>query len=50
MPRRPPSSGKRSTDDPLGYDMVLNLGTLGRETALEITVEALERKLGSQEP
>ena len=40
----------REIDDPLGYDMVLNLGTLDRETALEITVDALGRKLGSQEP
>jgi cytidylate kinase len=40
----------REIDDPLGYDMVLNLGTLDLETALEVTLQALDRKLGSQEP
>jgi cytidylate kinase len=36
----------REIGDPAGYDLVLNLGTLGMEIAAETTLMALRRKLG----
>jgi hypothetical protein len=37
----------RDMDDPLGYDMVLNVGTLSAETAADAIVVAIRRKLGA---
>jgi cytidylate kinase len=34
----------RDVDDPLGYDVVVNLGTLSLESATGIVLAALERK------
>src|SRR5437867_174616 len=38
----------KDIDDPLGYDLVLNLGTLDLESATQTTLTALHRKLGDQ--
>ena len=35
----------RDVDDPLGYDMILNLGAMTPESAISIVLAALERKL-----
>jgi len=35
-------------DDPLGYDLILNMGTLDQETAAETVLAALRRKLAGQ--
>ena len=37
----------RDTGDPLGYDLVLNLERLDEETAVQLTLNALRRRLGS---
>jgi cytidylate kinase len=36
---------KRDIDDPLGYDLVVNLGTIGLEPAVELVTAALAPKL-----
>lgn len=38
---------RRDIDDPLGYDLVLNLGTVDLETAAGIVLTAMPGKLGS---
>jgi cytidylate kinase len=38
----------REIDDPMGYDLILNLGTLDPEVAADTVVTTLRRKLGSQ--
>ena len=40
---------KRDIDDPMGYDLVVNLGTLGPEPAVEVVVAALSSKLHAAE-
>lgn len=37
---------KREIDDPVGYDLVLNTGSLDVDTAADLTVTSLYRKLG----
>lgn len=37
----------RDVDDPLGYDVIINLGTLSLESATGIVLAALERKFAS---
>jgi cytidylate kinase len=37
----------REIDDPTGYDLILNLGTLGTEAAADAVLIALRRKLGT---
>lgn len=39
----------RDIDDPLGYDIVLNLGTISLDQAADLAVAALRRKLGGQD-
>ncbi len=40
---------KQDIDNPLGYDLVVNLGTLGLEPAVEVVVAALSSKLTAAE-
>ena len=39
---------RNDLDDPLGYDVILNMGTLDQETAVETVVAALHHKLSGQ--
>jgi cytidylate kinase len=39
----------RDINDPLGYDIVLNLGTISLDQAADIAVAALRRKVGGQD-
>jgi cytidylate kinase len=39
----------RDIDDPLGYDLILNMATLPVDAAVEATLAALSRKLGDPE-
>ena len=36
----------RDIDDPLGYDLVVNLGDIGVDNAIQLVLQALRLKLG----
>jgi hypothetical protein len=38
---------KQDIADPLGYDLILNLGHLPQETAVQLTLATLRQRLGS---
>ena len=38
---------KQDIGDPLGYDLILNLGHLTQETAVQLTLATLRQRLGS---
>lgn len=38
---------KQDIADPLGYDLILNLGQLSQETAVQLTLNTLRQRLGS---
>jgi len=37
----------RNTDDPLGYDLVLNMGGIDQDSAVHVVLKALQEKLGT---